>query len=71
LPKLRKKRGNMKAKEIMELVDELIKDSCSLSRFSTFGGGPEKQELINKSGNVRRKLQAFANIYEQLTKNPH
>jgi hypothetical protein len=71
LPKLRKKRGNMKAKEIMELVDELIKDSCSLSRFSTFGGGPEKQELINKSGKTRKKLEDFANNYEKLTKNPH
>ena len=45
----------MKAKEIMELVDELIKDSCALSRFSTFGGGPEKQELINKSSNDSKK----------------
>ena len=65
------KGGNMKAKEIMELVDELIKDSCALSKFSAFGGGPEKQELINKSGKTRKKLEDFANNYEKLTKNPH
>jgi hypothetical protein len=64
----------MTAKEIMKLIDELVRDSCdlcNLKKYPHFGGDPNKRpELIQKNTNNRIKLQVFADKFEQLTENP-
>jgi len=68
----------MKAKEIMELVDELVRISRDLGnirrygrRYGTFGGDTKnRQELQQRCNDIREELQAFADKYERLTENP-
>ncbi len=64
----------MTAKGIMELIDELVRDSCdlcNLKKYPNFGGDQNKRtKLIQKNTNNRIKLQVFADKFEQLTENP-
>jgi len=63
----------MKAKKIMDLVDELVRISRDLGnivKHGTFGKTEEKDKLNQKCAHIREELQAFADEHERLTENP-
>ncbi len=63
----------MKAKKIMDLVDELAKisrDLGNIRRHGTFGGATDKYKLHQKCAHILEELEAFADEHERLTENP-
>jgi len=63
----------MKAKEIMDLVDELVsisRDLGNIRRHGTFGGDTKRKELQQRCNDIREELLAFAEEHERLTENP-
>jgi len=63
----------MKAKKIMDLVDELVRISHNLgnkARHGTFGGRADKDKLNHQRAYILEELQAFADEHERLTENP-
>jgi len=64
----------MKAKEIMDLVDELVsisRDLGNIRKHGTFGGHTKnREELQQRCNDICEELQAFADKYERLTENP-
>ena len=53
----------MKAKEIMDLLDEIRYLSASLGSVTN----TEKKEINNRIGDVRAELQAIAEEHERLS----
>ena len=63
----------MKAKKIMDSVDELVRisrDLGNIARHGTFGGGADKDKLNQKCAHILDELQVFADEHERLTENP-
>jgi len=63
----------MKAKKIMDLVDELVRisrDLGNIARHGTFGGDADKDKLNQKCAYIQDELQVFADEHERLTENP-